>query len=59
MDPSKRIYAHFSENFKINLQNEIQSHHFSKKIVTIHPTVVYYRSGNELKHRTLVVVSSV
>lgn len=28
-------------------------------MVTIHPIVIYYRSGNELKHRTLVVVSSV
>lgn len=53
------IHADFAENYKITIQNEIQSHHFIRKMVTIHPFVIYFRDGVELKHRTLIVVSPV
>lgn len=53
------VYADFAENYKVTVQNEIQSHHFARKMVTVHPVVIYFRENGELQHRTLVVVSPV
>lgn len=53
------VFADFAENYKITIQNEIQSHHFARKMVTIHPFVIYFRENGQLKHRTLVVISPV
>lgn len=60
LGPSEAIVqADFAENYKTHLQNEIQSHHFYRTMVTINPFEIYFRVDGELLHKTLVVISPV
>lgn len=47
----------FSENFKYVVQNAAQAFHYNNDQCTVHPAVFYYRSGEELKHSSLVLLS--
>ncbi|XP_034253085.1 uncharacterized protein LOC117652350 [Thrips palmi] len=47
----------FGMNYSCLIQGEIQSYHWSKKQVTIHPVVIFYKDGQEVKHRTIVFIS--
>lgn len=53
------IFADFAENYKVTVQNEIQSHHFGRQMVSIHPFVIYYKKNEELEHKTLIIITPV
>lgn len=53
------IHADFSENLKVILQNEIQSHYYRRKQITIHPFCVYYRQNGIWLHRSIIMISPV
>ena len=47
----------FAEKFSCRSLNEVQTAYWNQTMVTIHPTVAYYRENGELKHRSFVVIS--
>lgn len=48
----------FSENYKCSQAEEVQSAYFNQGMVTLHPVVAYYRTGEEsLCHQSYVFVS--
>lgn len=47
----------FAENFSFVIQESSQSSYFKNKEATVHPVVIYYREGGELKHKSYVIVS--
>lgn len=49
----------FAENYTRGFAEEIQSAYFDKNAVTLHSVVIYTKeeTGNEVKHKSLVVVS--
>jgi hypothetical protein len=48
----------FAENYACKSVEEIQSAYWNMSAVTLHPIVVYYKSGGEeLKHKSIVMVS--
>lgn len=53
------VLMDFSMNYTCLIQDATQSYHWSKKMCTVHPTVIYYRGeDNELKHKSLCFISS-
>lgn len=51
------VQMDFAENFSCRSLDEVQTAYWNQSSVTIHPVVVYFKSGEELKHKSLVVVS--
>lgn len=51
------ILLDFSENYAVVIQDEIQSHHFSKKQVTVHPFCIYYKRNGEKKIQSIIAIS--
>jgi hypothetical protein len=47
----------FAENWEIKHQDEVQSAYFHHKQLTIHPIVVHYKQGGDLKSLSLCVIS--
>lgn len=47
----------FSENYTCQVQDAIQSQHWSNVQATLHPYVVYYRKNSEIKNLNYVVIS--
>ena len=47
----------FAENYSCQSLDEIQSAYWNQTTVTLHPTVIYYKQGQELKHKSLIFVS--
>ena len=53
------ILMDLSMNCTCLVQDSSQSYHWSKKEVTVHPVVVYYRDGNdELAHKSICCISN-
>lgn len=54
------VQMDFSENYNCQTMEEIQSAYWNSSMVTLHPTIIYYKntSGN-LCHKSLVFVSEV
>ena len=40
------VLGNFAENYQFLVQDEIQSHHWSKEYCTLHPPVVYFIEGD-------------
>lgn len=51
------IHMDFAENFSCRNSDEIQSAYFNQTSVTLHPVVLYFKENNELKHKSIVIVS--
>ncbi|XP_075977850.1 uncharacterized protein LOC142977668 [Anticarsia gemmatalis] len=55
------IHVDFSENYAVKCNEEIQSYHFggSRKQVTLHTSVIYYRAadGGDLQHQSFCTIS--
>ena len=52
------VLLDFAENYQFFVQDEIQSHHWTKEYCTIHPVVIYHRGDNGvLLHESLCFVS--
>lgn len=47
----------FAQNYTCGHTEEIQSAYFAKEQVTLHPMVLHYKEGNELRHKSFVAVS--
>ena len=47
----------FAENYSCQSLGEIQSAYWNQTTVTLHPTVICYKQGQELKHKSLIFVS--
>lgn len=56
-DNSIIFLGDFAENFSFVIQDEIQSHHWSKQQATLHPVVIYYKDDNILKHQSFCFIS--
>lgn len=51
------IQMDFSENYTCRSFEEVQSGYWGAEGVTLHPCVVYYTEGKELRHKCYVIVS--
>ena len=51
------VQMDFAENYSCQSLNEIQSAYWNQTTVTLHPTVIYYKQGQELKRKSLIFVS--
>lgn len=47
----------FAENFSFVIQDSVQANYWSKKQVTLHPYVIYYRKNNKQIHHSFVIIS--
>ena len=50
------VQMDFAEDYKCQSQDEIQSAYWNTTQVTIHPTIVYYKDDDNLKHKSFVFV---
>ena len=57
--PANRIIIQmdFAENFTCASTDAVQSAYWNQATVTLHPCVVYYKEGEQLKHKSYVYVS--
>ena len=57
--PANRIIIQmdFAENFTCASTDAVQSAYWNQATVTLHPCVVYYKEGEQLKHTSYVYVS--
>ena len=53
------VICDFAENYSFVLQDEMQAFHWNNSQCTIHPFVVYYKDGNDLRNISFVVISDV
>ena len=51
------VQMDFAENFACRSLEEIQSAYWNQTSVTLHPVVIYYKENEELKHKSIVVIS--
>ena len=51
------VLGDFSENYSFVVQDEVQSYHWSKDQVTLHPFVCYWVENGEPKHTSYVAIS--
>ena len=51
------VLMDFAMNFNCLLPKEIQSYHWTKMQVTLHPVVIFYRSNEEVKHHSICFIS--
>ena len=51
------VQMDFAENWMVTYPDEVQAAYFSKEPVTLHPAVVHYKVGDELKRRSLALVT--
>lgn len=47
----------FAQNYTCGHTEEIQSAYFAKEQVTLHPMVLHFKEGGELKHKSFVAVT--
>lgn len=52
------VVCDFSENYTFITQDAVQSAYYSSDQCTLHPFAIYYMDGNELKEKSLLVISS-
>ena len=51
------VQMDFAENYSCQSLDEIQSTYWKQTSVTLHPTVIYYKHGQELLHKSVIFVS--
>lgn len=51
------VLMDFSENLSFEIQDAAQSFYYGKPQTTIHPICIYFKSNNELKHKSLIVIA--
>ena len=51
------VQMEFAKNYSCQSLDEIQSAYWNQTTITLHPTVIYYKQGQELKHKSLIFVS--
>ncbi len=51
------ILLDFSMNYSCTEQDAFQSYHWSKRQVTLHTIVAYYKDNNFLKHKSFCILS--
>ena len=56
-DDEAIVVGDFSENYSIPNQREIQSAYFAHRQTTIHPWVAYFKEENEVKSKSILMVS--
>lgn len=47
----------FAMNYTFHVQNAVQSQHWANNQATLHPYVIYYKEGDEVKHINYVTIS--
>ena len=57
--PDRQAICHmdFAQNYLCAQTDEVQSAYYDKPSVTLHPMMIYYKSGDELQHQAFVIVS--
>ena len=50
------LFNDFSENFAYVVQDAAQALHYNNDQCTVFPVVFYYRSNNEIKHHTIILL---
>lgn len=51
------VICDFAENYAFVIQNAAPGFHWNNNQATIYPVVIYFKSQDELKHRSLVIIS--
>lgn len=51
------IICDFAENYAFVVQNAASGFHWNKSQATIFPVVIYYKVGDKLEHKSLVIIS--
>ena len=51
------LFSDFLENFAYEVQDAAQTFHYNNDQCTVFPVVFYYRSNNEIKHHTIILLS--
>lgn len=51
------VILDYAENYNCEVQNAVQSQHWSKTQATLHPYVIYFKEGNVIKHENYVGIS--
>ena len=51
------LFSDFSENFDYVVQDAAQAFHYNNDQCTVFPVVFYYRSYNEIKRHTIMLLS--
>ena len=51
------VQMDFAENYSCHSLDEIQSAYWNQTTVTFHPTVIYYKHGQEFLHKSVIFVS--
>lgn len=52
------VQSDFSENYLYIAQDAAQAFHYNNEQCTIHPVVFYYKSGSNIKHCSIVLLSN-
>lgn len=47
----------FSENLAFEIQDAAQSHYYSKTQCTLHPVCIYYKVGQDLKQKSIMIIA--
>lgn len=56
-DTEALVTGDFAENYSVVRQDEVQSGHWAKNQITIHPFVVYFKSEGPIKHMNFAFLS--
>lgn len=51
------IVCDFAENYAFVIQNAASGFHWNNNTATIFPVVIYFKDGEEVSHRSLVIIS--
>lgn len=52
------VVCDFSENYSFITQDAVQSAYYTTTQCTLHPFAIYYKEGDEVKEKSLLVISS-
>lgn len=51
------VLIDFSENYAFQIQDSIQAAYFDQPQCTIHPICFYYKEGNDVKQKSIIVIA--
>jgi len=51
------VQCDFSENYAYIAQDAAQAFYYNNNLCTVHPAIVYYKCGTELKHCNFIALS--
>ena len=58
MEPNTALFLdHFAQKCSLLIQDEVQGFHWNNKQCSLHPVVIYFQDGYELRHQSLLVLS--